>query len=427
MSQHIPADFQDAAAGANVSTREPLRGSPPMHAVSARRTIELLLVEDDEGDAVLVEDQLAEDLPRAHVVRGRTMAEALAALGSELDCVLLDLRLPDAAGMDAVSTIRTHAPSVPLIVLTGFNDESAGVAAVEAGAQDYLVKGTVGPGELARSIRYAIGRHQTEEAERQLLLAHAQAQEVARLERGLAPRPLIDGGAVWVASCYSAGRGSALLGGDFYDVVQTHDGALRLVVGDVCGHGPDEAAIGVCLRSAWRALALAGAPAGAILGTLERVFEHERHIPGLFATLCMLEVDPRAELATVIQAGHPPPVLITDNQVSALVSASGEPPIGLGSGRWSERRVQLVPGWAILLYTDGIIEGRVGAGSERLGEHGLHREIGRHIAAHADWRTDPDALLDGLVGRAEELNGRPLIDDVALLLVGAPSRETIAG
>ena len=80
---------------------------------------------------------------------------------AELDCVLLDLRLPDAAGMDAVGNIRARAPSVPLIVLTGLDNEAAGVAAVEAGAQDYLVKGTVGGGGLARSIRYAIGRHQT--------------------------------------------------------------------------------------------------------------------------------------------------------------------------------------------------------------------------------------------------------------------------
>jgi serine phosphatase RsbU (regulator of sigma subunit) len=387
---------------------------------AARETFELLLVEDDEGDAVLVEDQLAEDLPRAHIARSRTLAEALAGLATKPDCVLLDLRLPDAAGLDAVERVRAGAPSIPLIVLTGLDNEAAGVAAVEAGAQDYLVKGTVGGGGLARSIRYAIGRHRTEEAERQLLLAQAQAQEAARLERGLAPRPLIAGHSAWVASRYRAGRSRALLGGDFYDAVETSDGRLRLVVGDVCGHGADEAAIGVCLRSAWRALALAGEKPALILSTLQRIFEHERNVASLFATLCMLEIDPASRSATVIQAGHPPPVLIAGGAVSPLVATRGEHPIGLDAGGWSEQTLQLPPDWAVLLYTDGIIEGRVASGAERVGEHGLHGLLGGYIGEHADWRSAPAELLDELIQRAERLNGRALIDDIAMILVGAP-------
>lgn len=396
-------------------------GDPRGRQALDRRAIELLLVEDDDGDAMLVEDQLAEDLPRVRVTRSRSLAEAIAGLDAPLDCVVLDLRLPDAAGMEAVARIRTQAPSVPLIVLTGLDNESAGVVAVEAGAQDYLVKEKVGGGVLARSIRYAIGRHQTEEAQRQLLLMQARAQELARLERGLAPRPLIAPKSAWVASRYRAGRGSALLGGDFYDAVQTPDGRLRLVVGDVCGHDADEAAIGVSLRSSWRALALAGAQPAAILATLERVFEHERHIPSLFATLCMLEIDLRAATATVVQAGHPPPLLMAGGSVAPLAPASGEHPIGLADGHWAERSVALAEDWAILLYTDGIVEGRIGGGSERLGEEGLLRLVDRHLAEHPDWRRQPQALLDELIRDAESLNGRPLIDDIAMLLVGAPS------
>ncbi len=392
---------------------------------AARETIELLLVEDDEGDAVLVEDQLAEELPHVHLARSRTLAEALGGLSAPLDCVLLDLRLPDAVGLDAVQKVRGAAPAVPLIVLTGLDNEAAGVAAVEAGAQDYLVKGTVVEGGLARSIRYAIGRHQTEEAERELLLAQAHAQEAARLERGLAPRPLVAGGTTWVASCYRAGRSRALLGGDFFDAVETSDGRLRVVVGDVCGHGADEAAIGVCLRSAWRALALAGEAPARIVGTLERIFEHERHIPSLFATLCMLEIDPAVRTALVVQAGHPPPVLIAGDTIAPLLETRGEPPIGLsGPERWSEQTLALPPDWSVLLYTDGIVEGRVGSGPQRLGEHGLHDLVARHIEAHPDWRARPAALLDELVLRAEQLNGRALIDDIAMVLVGAATADT---
>jgi serine phosphatase RsbU (regulator of sigma subunit) len=403
--------------GLRPGARGELAGPPVRPEAARHETIDLLLVEDDDGDAVLVEDQLAEELPRARVLRRSALGDALTALGEGPDCVLLDLRLPDATGLGAVASVRSAAPSVPLIVLTGLDDEAAGMSAVDAGAQDFLVKGKVGAGELGRSIRYAIGRHRTEEAERELLLAQAQAREVVRLERGLAPELLINSPSVRVASCYRAGRSRALLGGDFYDAVEVPDGRLRVVVGDVCGHGADEAAVGVCLRSAWRALALAGETPTLIVKTLERVFEQERHVPSLFATLCMLDIALSAGDATITQAGHPPPLLIAGEAVISLVDGAGGPPIGVGFGGWRERPRRLSPGSAMLLYTDGIIEGRVGPGPERLGEDGLRSLVSEYVGAHADWRSDPDALLDELVTRAERLNGRSLSDDVAMVLI----------
>jgi serine phosphatase RsbU (regulator of sigma subunit) len=378
----------------------------------------VLLVEDDEGDARLVEDELAERLPRARIARSRTLEEALSALGPAVDCVLLDLGLPDASGMDAVARLRSRGPAIPLIVLTGLDDEAAGIAAVEAGAQDYLVKGNVDGDHLSRSIRYSIGRRQAEEAERELLLAEAQAREVARLERGLAPKPLIESSSVLVASCYRAGRSRALLGGDFFDLVQVADGTLHVVVGDVCGHGPDEAAIGVSLRAAWRALVLAGEQPEAVLGTLQQVFEYERQLPGLFTTLCTLEIPPAQGYASMIRAGHPRPVLIEGSSISALSDTEGNAGIGIGDGQWHVEQVQLPTAWTILLYTDGIVEGRIGPGSERLGEEGLHRLIAERIAQHPDWRDRPRALLDELIADAERLNGEALSDDVAMLLIG---------
>jgi serine phosphatase RsbU (regulator of sigma subunit) len=384
----------------------------------AHEEIGVLLVEDDEGDARLVEDELAERFPSARILRSHTLGEALAALGPTIDCVLLDLGLPDASGLDAVARLRSRMPAIPLIVLTGLADEAAGAAAVAAGAQDYLVKGNVDGDQLARSIRYSIGRRQAEEAERELLLAEAQALEVARLERGLAPRPLIDSPSVWVASCYRAGRSRALLGGDFFDLVQTAEDSLHVVVGDVCGHGPDEAAIGVSLRAAWRALVLAGDAPAVVLQTLQRVFEHERHLPSLFATLCTLEIQPTQRCAWMIRAGHPRPVLIDGDSISGLSDAGGSTGIGIGAGQWQPERVPLPMAWTILLYTDGIIEGRIGSGHERLGEEGLHHLIAKQIAQRPDWRDRPGELLDELIAGAEHLNGGALSDDVAMLLVG---------
>jgi serine phosphatase RsbU (regulator of sigma subunit) len=386
--------------------------------MTTEETIGVLLVEDDDGDARLVEDDLTERLPRARIARSRTLVDALETLERGIDCVLLDLGLPDATGLDAVARLRARAPGIPLIVLTGLADEAAGVAAVAAGAQDYLVKGHVGGDQLARSIRYAIGRRQAEEAERDLLLAEAQAREMTRLEKGLAPKPLIESASVWVASCYRAGRSRALLGGDFFDLVQGADDTLHVLVGDVCGHGADEAAIGVSLRAAWRALALAGNKSEVVLRTLQKVLEHERHLPGLFATLCTLEIEPERAAVSIVRAGHPWPVLIDDDAISGLAAGAGGAGIGIGDGPWFAERAPLPRGWTILLYTDGIIEGRVGAGPERLGEAGLYRLIGEEIERDRGWRDRPGELLERLIAGAERLNGGALSDDVAMLLVG---------
>jgi len=379
----------------------------------------VLVVEDDDGDAALVEDHLAAALPRAEVTRRRTVEAALADLPAGRDCVLLDLNLPDAGGLEAVVRLRERAPGIALIVLTGLDDEAAGIAAVEAGAQDYLVKGAVDSARLGRTVRYAIVRRQADDAQQQLRLAEVQAREVARLERGLAPPPLLGDPSVWVASRYRAGRSRALLGGDFYDVVETPTGTLWAVVGDVCGHGPDEAAIGVSLRTAWRALALAGAHTELALQTLERVLAHESQLPGMFATLCLVEVEPARAHARVTIAGHPRPVLIDGDHATAVSAAPAGLPVGLANGRWVSERARLPPGWTLLLYSDGLIEGRVGSGPERLGEQTLHRMVGDYLRANPGWPRAPGDLLDWLIERAETLNGDALSDDVALLLVGS--------
>ena len=81
--------------------------------------------------------------------------------------------------------------------------------------------------------------------------------------------------------------------------------------------------------------------------------------------------------------------------------------------------ISLPDDWAILLYTDGIIDGRLGTGHERLGEPGLHDAIAELIRAEPNWRDEPRELLGSLLDGAERLNAGALPDDVAMLLLGA--------
>ena len=393
----------------------------------------ILLVEDDAGDALIVEENLALAAPELSLRRASSLGETLDLLPARdrrdapspsIACALLDLGLSDTSGLDGVRRLREHAPALPVVVLTGRADEQLGIEALGAGAQDYLVKGEVEPAVLARAIRYAIERRRAELNEQELLEARLSARENARLERGLLPTALIADERLSLTSDYRPGRQRALLGGDFYDAVELDDGSVHLMIGDVCGHGPDEAALGACLRAAWRALALARHEPDEVMATLHAMLPHERHAPDVFATLCTVVVPPGRRTATVHLAGHPPPILIDGNRVCFLNVSDGAPPLGIYEQEsWPGEQATLGESWSLLLYTDGLIEGKIGEDGERLGEDRLLRMIEREIAATPDWQHDKQSLLDRLIGEVERLNGEPVTDDIAILLLSANGRS----
>lgn len=125
------------------------------------RALRLLLVEDNPGDALLLRIALEEAQGGPpHLEDTGRLGAALDRLAEErFDALLLDLSLPDAHGLETVTLARQAAPDVPIIVLTGLDDQEVALRAVQEGAQDYLVKGEVTGGLLMRSIRYAIERH----------------------------------------------------------------------------------------------------------------------------------------------------------------------------------------------------------------------------------------------------------------------------
>jgi HAMP domain-containing protein len=120
-------------------------------------------------------------------------------------------------------------------VLTGDRDDQRGIEAVAAGAQDYLAKGGVDGDGLRRAILYAVERRQADSVRERLRAAEILAEEATRLERGLLPVPILNDGALLVGTGHRPGRERTLLGGDFYDLVHTRDGAVHLMIGDVSG------------------------------------------------------------------------------------------------------------------------------------------------------------------------------------------------
>jgi serine phosphatase RsbU (regulator of sigma subunit) len=167
-------------------------------------------------------------------------------------------------------------------------------------------------------------------------------------------------------------------------------------------------------------MVLVGRPADGILSTLSELLEHERQDDPMFATLCMMSVHPDRTTGWVRMAGHLPPLLLSRSGVAELPTLPAAP-LGLSEVRdWPGTQVRLDGSWSIVLYTDGLIEGRIGKGSERLGSEGLMDLITESLGAPD---RPGEELLDQVIDRVRELNGGDLDDDLAVLAFGFSSPE----
>ncbi|MCX4095253.1 fused response regulator/phosphatase [Nocardia sp. alder85J] len=375
---------------------------------------DVLLIEDDPADALLVEALVEDGDLSIRLDWVRSMSEAAEHLRERTpDCVLLDLNLPDAQGLEALGRVRALSEAA-VVVLTGLDEKLVGLAAMAAGAQDYLVKGRVEPDLLGRAVRYAVQRKQAERTSAALQASQLRAEENARLERGLLPTPLLrPDAAVVVVPRYRPGRAHALLGGDFYDVVEDPDGTVHAVIGDVSGHGPDAAATGVALRLAWRTLVLSGVTGARQLQLMEEVLLAERSDRQTFATATALTLSATEHTARVLRAGHPG-ALVHSAGGWEWVEVPGGPALGFGAGDragWPETALPLPADAALALFTDGLFEGCIDRNRGRLGEEGL-LALARSVPA-----DEPDEFLDALINRVEGLAAPSggLDDDVAIL------------
>jgi two-component system cell cycle sensor histidine kinase/response regulator CckA len=141
----------------------------------------VLLIEDNEDDACLIREMLQERREAgADLECVDRLGSGLTQLAQgKVDLVLLDLSLPDSHGLETLNKIQTEAPNVPIVVLTGLDDEAMAVQAVRRGAQDYLVKGRLDGYLLSRAMRYAVERKQ---AERDLRESEARLRQSQKME-----------------------------------------------------------------------------------------------------------------------------------------------------------------------------------------------------------------------------------------------------
>jgi serine phosphatase RsbU (regulator of sigma subunit) len=230
----------------------------------------------------------------------------------------------------------------------------------------------------------------------------------AAFERALAPAPITPDGYV-AAARYRPAESRLKLGGDFLEALALEDGRLAVLIGDVCGHGPREAAFGAALRAGWKAIALSGKhdPADWV-DALDASFFRDGRID-TYVTLCTGYLDVTAGVARLVNVGHPPPVLL--ERRARMLALPPTPPLGLGlNDSWTAVEVPWA-GQPMLLYTDGLVENPSRQGKpRRWGEQGLLAWLDArpHTTTLAD-------LADRLVQSATA--GRTIRDDIAVLIV----------
>jgi sigma-B regulation protein RsbU (phosphoserine phosphatase) len=243
-------------------------------------------------------------------------------------------------------------------------------------------------------------------AQRQLRLAFEERDQLARtLQAALLPPdpPRIDG--VDLAVRYLAAGDGNEVGGDFYDAFELLPGVWQVVVGDVCGKGPEAAAVTTVVRHTLRASALHhDDPSEALRHCNEAIL---RDHTDRFATVATLTMDQREVgiAPTLVLAGHPPPILVRDGS-AAEVGDLGQLLGVFPEVRLAPTRLDVRPGDLLCLFTDGV--------TDQAGHRIDTDELERFLAEHAD--GDVEALADELTAWLGD-NAVEQTDDIAVILM----------
>ena len=226
--------------------------SPP------KKPLKVLIVEDSETDALLLTEQLRAGGYEPQTRRVDTAEDLTDALQTRSwDIIFSDHNMPQFSSTEALEIVRSSAIDVPFIIVSGAIGEEAAVAAMKAGAQDYLMKGNMARlvAATARELHDAQERRARRVAERALLAQEEEFRLAREIQQRMFPAGPPKGPAFDIAG---ASLPAAATGGDYFDFISTRSGELFVVVGDVTGHGIGPALLMADARAYLRALAVSG-------------------------------------------------------------------------------------------------------------------------------------------------------------------------
>jgi sigma-B regulation protein RsbU (phosphoserine phosphatase) len=376
-----------------------------------RGRVRILLIEDDPDDVWVMRNLLSDRWEGQYeLVHVELLSAALELCAEQqFDVILLDLTLPDSHGLETFFSVSSQAGEMPIVVLSGLKDESAAMKAVQAGAQDYLVKGQMDDNLLVRSIRYAIERSRRDLAERAMRDTSEEFRAAGEIQQRLYPvkDPELDG--FQIAGALFPAKATA---GDYFDYIPMSEGRLGVVLGDVSSHGMGPALLMSETRACLRTLSQTFDEVGEILTRANRVLAADTS-DFHFVTLAMMRLDPEDRGMVYASAGQRGYLFHVDGSVTTLDSTAL--PLGVRADTvvpsGAPRRLQ--PGELVVFFTDGVVEaespGRVRFGYPRALD-----------LIRSEQNSAPRAIIDALHGELQSFcRNTPQLDDITIVVVKA--------
>jgi len=380
------------------------------------QTASILVVEDDPGDFGLIRAHvrlsgLAHDGGKEPVIWAKTLAEGIAAAQcNKPDVVLLDLSLPDSAGLNTVRAMRAALPGVPIVILTGHDDNTLDAAALEVGAQDYLVKGQFEHNALGRAVRHALVRgaldQELERKNRELLALHESDMDDMEVANNVMSHIMRSDGLRDPQIRYFQ-RPTQQFSGDLIAAARDNHGGLRVMLADVTGHGLQAALFLQRIFRIFHAMAKKGLPTGDIVTEINQ-YMREIAMPGRFVAAAVAHISRDGSSIEIWNGGIPTAVYVQENG-ELHKFRSRHLPLGVVDADALETATEIfhaLPG-ALLLCSDGLTEAENASG-EPFGGARFETLL----------RTSPpDELFDNILSALEtHLGGGIAHDDLSIML-----------
>jgi sigma-B regulation protein RsbU (phosphoserine phosphatase) len=305
-------------------------------------------------------------------------------------------------GLELIPQVRAHDASMPIVVMTGWGSVDTAVEAMRRGAKSFVQK----PWEDVTLLEILQREIDDAQATKRRDARQQKEFEDARLiQRGLLPTAMPQTSAVQLASSWQPANG---VGGDCFDALTFPGGGVGITIADVAGKGVPAALLMSNLQAAVRAFAQEGASPSAVTTSVNRLLCRNM-ASGRFVTFCYARLDVATGRLTYANAGHNPPLLVhADGRVDEL--QPGGTVLGVfAESTYEQGEFRIGAGDRLVLYTDGITEGRDGAGEE-FGEERLARSALAHRALPAD------AMLASMLRDVEAFNGGTYEDDATLIV-----------
>ena len=374
------------------------------------QNIKMLVVDDDP----FVRDMLGMILQsnEYEVDTAGNGSEALNKIDADksFNLVISDMNMPEMTGLELLKKLRDNSNDVPVIILTGNNEISVAIEAMNSGANDYLIKDENIQDTIVMSVQKVIEKHELKKKNIQLsaelALKNARFEKeltlAQKVQKNILPSKL-DFRGFEIETFY---RPSDKIGGDFFDAWEVGQ-TLHFLIGDVSGHGPSSALIMAVCKGMLQSLAYSIQHPNEIISTANRMLCDILSDSGMFLTLVYGIFDREKNELKVLSAGHNPVFLTADGVVKTI--NAGGPVLGWDANdSWDVIACQFNNNTNIFLYTDGLTEAKNSTGEE-FGEDRL-------LELQKD-TVSPRVLVDNVFKQVSDFCSGVFADDLTMLVI----------